>query len=266
MGHSKGPSKCQNNNYFFVCKNMSTMYISSFYRNIQKEFYTKDTKKSRLVKTIEYFDKSKKLTPKPSNEPEIRKISREMNHVSVSTQKPSNSTLLNRPTEKSNRFENSNRSSRRFSLAESQKRSRSLLRSTEVERSNLSQAASRIRKNSTQRRLSVQNTNFRYSRNIKSNKSTEGTKSKEDDIVQFDDEILEEETVQIDILDDATKRVSTWLEDVNKCMKSGNFNRKVVMDPSEINYPPEIERPESAKDRLPGNYHKVTIVQYDGDS
>ena len=176
--HSKGPSKCQNNNYFFVYKNMSTMYISSFYRNIQKEFYTKDTKKSRLVKTIEYFDKSKKLTPKPSNEPEIRKISREMNHVSVSTQKPANSTLLNRPTEKSNRFENSNRSSRRFSLAESQKRSRSLLRSTEVERTNPSQTASRIRKNSTQRRLSIQNTNFRYSRNIKSNKSTEGTKSK----------------------------------------------------------------------------------------
>ena len=62
------------------------------------------------------------------------------------------------------------------------------------------------------------------------------------------------------------RRVSTWLEDVNKCLESGNFDRKVVMDPSEFNYPPEIERPESAKDRLPGNYHKVTIVQYDGDS
>ena len=161
------------------------MYISSFYRNIQKEFYTKDTKKSRLVKTIEYFDKSKKLTPKPSNEPEIRKISREMNHVSVSTQKPPNSTLLNRPTEKSNRFENSNRSSRRFSLAESQKRSRSLLRSTEIERTNPSQATSRIRKNSTQRRLSIQNTNFRYNRNIKSNKSTEGTKSKVTILILF---------------------------------------------------------------------------------
>ena len=60
--------------------------------------------------------------------------------------------------------------------------------------------------------------------------------------------------------------MSTWLEDVNKCLESGNFDRKVVMDPSEFNYPPEIERPESAKDRLPGNYHKVTIVQYDGDS
>ena len=158
------------------------MYISSFYKNIQKEFYTKDTKKSRLVKTIEYFDKSRKLVPKASNEPEIRKISREMNHVTVSQKvnQSTNSSLLQRPTERSNRFESKNltRNSRRFSLAESQKRSRSLLRSTEVEKSNQAQNGLKLRRNSTQRRLSVQNQNFRFARNIKSNKSTEGTKSK----------------------------------------------------------------------------------------
>ena len=76
-----------------------TLYISSFYKNIQKEFHTRDEKKSRLVKTYEYFDKARKSqqhadfanspsTRRPSQisqrEPQIRKIGRELNQMAIS--------------------------------------------------------------------------------------------------------------------------------------------------------------------------------------
>ena len=54
-------------------------YISSFYRNIQKEFQTKEDKKSKLVRAYEYFDRTKRnqspLVRKiPDREPKLRKI------------------------------------------------------------------------------------------------------------------------------------------------------------------------------------------------
>lgn len=65
-----------------------TLYISSFYKNIQKEFHTKDEKKSRLVRTYEYFDKARKAGDRrPSysqKEPQIRRIQKDFNQMSVS--------------------------------------------------------------------------------------------------------------------------------------------------------------------------------------
>ena len=65
-----------------------TLYISSFYKNIQKEFHTKDEKKSRLVRTYEYFDKARKTGDRrPSysqKEPQIRRIQKDLNQMSVS--------------------------------------------------------------------------------------------------------------------------------------------------------------------------------------
>jgi len=57
--------------------------------------------------------------------------------------------------------------------------------------------------------------------------------------------------------------MSMWVEAVNKHVQSGDFDRKVIMEPSEMNYKDDIPRPLSAEDHRPGNYHTVTIVQYD---
>ena len=59
------------------------------------------------------------------------------------------------------------------------------------------------------------------------------------------------------------RRMSMWVEAVNKHVQSGDFDRKVIMEPSEMNYKDDIPRPLSAEDHRPGNYHTVTIVQYD---
>lgn len=76
-----------------------TLYISSFYKNIQKEFHTRDEKKSRLVKTYEYFDKARKTNDFNRNndnttasrrpayshkEPQIRKIQKDFNQMAIS--------------------------------------------------------------------------------------------------------------------------------------------------------------------------------------
>ena len=76
-------------------------YISSFYKNIQKQFHTKDERKSRLVRTYEYFDRANKnngigtSNDRPteakrraslysSREPQIRKITKETNQMAIS--------------------------------------------------------------------------------------------------------------------------------------------------------------------------------------
>lgn len=88
-----------------------TLYISSFYKNIQKEFHTKDERKSRLIRTYEYFDRAKQNnileenqnTGGPnrggpggggggggsrrlsySKEPQIRRISKDINQMAIS--------------------------------------------------------------------------------------------------------------------------------------------------------------------------------------
>ena len=77
------------------------VYISSFYKNIQKQFHTKDERKSRLVRTYEYFDRANKngtstgtigghSEPKrraslySSKEPQIRKITKDTNQMTIS--------------------------------------------------------------------------------------------------------------------------------------------------------------------------------------
>lgn len=166
------------------------MYISSFYRNVQKEFHTKDVKKSRLIRTIEYFDKTKKLSPKQSStEPDIHKITREkINHMAVSMESRKQSTLLGRPMERSNRLNDKGTMSRistvrRTSMAET-RRSRSLLRGQEEEQQKLSVPSNNYRDSARQRQSRRHSINpayrtlERYNRNIKSNKSTEGSKVK----------------------------------------------------------------------------------------
>ena len=82
-------------------------YISSFYKNIQKQFHTKDERKSRLVRTYEYFDRANKnngfgvssgtsneqhrpteakrrASLYSSREPQIRKITKETNQMAIS--------------------------------------------------------------------------------------------------------------------------------------------------------------------------------------
>lgn len=54
-----------------------------------------------------------------------------------------------------------------------------------------------------------------------------------------------------------------WVDTVDRHIKSGDFDRKVIMESSEMNYKDDIPRPLSAEDHRPGNYHTVTIVQYD---
>ena len=80
-----------------------TLYISSFYKNIQKEFHTKDERKSRLIRTYEYFDRAKQNNILEDNqtsggpnrgggsrrlsyskEPQIRKISKDINQMAIS--------------------------------------------------------------------------------------------------------------------------------------------------------------------------------------
>ena len=78
-----------------------TLYISSFYKNIQKEFHTKDERKSRLIRTYEYFDRAKQNNILDENqgglnrgggsrrlsyskEPQIRKISKDINQMAIS--------------------------------------------------------------------------------------------------------------------------------------------------------------------------------------
>ena len=184
-----------------------TMYISSFYRNIQKEFHSKDVKKSRLVRTIEYFDRSKQppSKPKTSNEPDIRRVSRDMNQMTLSMdssaqRKNGTSHLLGRPTERTNRFSNASYKNqiqtRRSSIAET-RRSRSLARPVDTPQIKLTEDGTG-RKNSLpvnqysrdsatrQRQARRHSTNqmalrvpdMSFNRNIQSNKSTEGSKIK----------------------------------------------------------------------------------------
>ena len=57
--------------------------------------------------------------------------------------------------------------------------------------------------------------------------------------------------------------MTMWVDTVNKHIQSGDFDRKVIMESTEMNYKDDIPRPLSAEDHRPGNYHTVTIVQYD---
>jgi len=77
----------------------------------------------------------------------------------------------------------------------------------------------------------------------------------------------EEEFDPSEMLDEAgLRRISLWVETVNKHIDNDDFDRKVVMESSEMHYKDDVPRPTSAEDLNPGNYHTVTIVQYDDKS
>ncbi|CBY15292.1 unnamed protein product [Oikopleura dioica] len=193
-----------------------TMYISSFYRKIQNEFHQKE-KPSRLVQSYEYFDKLKK--PRADNQPSKRaQFSRPqhssrqpVNHLhsspydrleasspaenlrtsqnysnnnnnsnlmSVSIDRKNQSNILRRSMERPNRLSAAN--PRRISTGDTH-RSRSQLRS-DSETRKMSYSSSQTRKNS-RKNSSVENQNGKLTskrlQTIKSNKSTEGSKTKD---------------------------------------------------------------------------------------
>jgi hypothetical protein len=163
------------------------MYISSYYRNIQKEFHHKDERKSRIVRTIDYFDKKSKLSlPKPekSNSPDIRRVTREIKEMAVSADSRKQSNLLGRSMETPNRISNAPRTSR-WSTNPQRRRSRSLLKVPEVDKRKTSLPLSSIAQESSRRQSrrhsinpAFRNNKYLNDSNIKSTKSTEGSNLK----------------------------------------------------------------------------------------
>ncbi|CAG5089461.1 Oidioi.mRNA.OKI2018_I69.PAR.g12227.t1.cds [Oikopleura dioica] len=101
---------------------------------------------------------------------------------------------------------------------------------------------------------------------IKSNKSTEGSKTKDSE----GDPVENEDLYVTEGIDDAFyRRIRSWVSEVDKCLRSGDFDRKVVMDPSEMDYPEDPPYSRETSDGLnfrPGNHHTVTVVIADDGS
>lgn len=189
------------------------MYISSFYRKIQNEFHQKE-KPSRLMQSYEYFDKLKKprteqsskrqhysrpvtTSREPANQIHSSPYERlnspaeyttnnrgsynyntsSNNPMAVSIDRKNQSNILRRSMERPNRLSGAN--PRRISTGDTH-RSRSQLRSDSETRKMSMHSSTNTRKNSRKNSSVEQNGKLTSKRlqTIKSNKSTEGSKTK----------------------------------------------------------------------------------------
>jgi len=262
-----------------------TLYISSFYKNIQKEFHTRDEKKSRLVKTYEYFDKARKsqqhadfansqTTRRPSQisqrEPQIRKIGRELNQMAISLDTGKRSELLhrrqqNRTSTGANRHVSAEHNPRNTSRRSSEAtRNRSLVRHAQandrLQSSNYSrhQDKHKIVETTTTSRPPRQ-----HRRDKKSVKSTEGSSKKS--TKENETAIDETEDYGMDETDELYRRISSWVDTVNQHIEADDFDKCVIME--NIDYLDDTERPDMDyyDHQSPGNHHHVEIVLYNGE-
>jgi len=259
-----------------------TLYISSFYKNIQKEFHTRDEKKSRLVKTYEYFDKARKTNDfnRHSNnnttagrrpayshkEPQIRKIQKDFNQMAISLDTGhKRSDLLNRRQQNHRRSvprnvsaETDTRHNRQTSRRSSEAtRNRSLVRQAQA---NDRLQSSNYSRNQDKHKI-VENRRS-HRRDKKSVKSTEGSSKKSSK--ETETAVDEMEDYGMDETDELYRRITSWVDTVNKHVEADDFDKCVIME--NIDYTDDIERPESDYyEQSPGNHHHVEIVLYNGD-
>jgi len=269
------------------------VYISSFYKNIQKQFHTKDERKSRLVRTYEYFDRANKngtstgtigghSEPKrraslySSKEPQIRKITKDTNQMTISLDTGKRSELLNRRQSVPERLSGHHRRNQSSSRENQDNPHRTSRRSSEIHpqarhRLSLRQNTSSgdLRKNSTISNISNRNKIAEIAENKKTHKrdkksiqSTEGSSrksTKNDDIAEESEET--EETYTMDETDELYRRIESWVAIVDHHLSTGDFDKCVIQE--DIDYKDDIPRPSTDPDYHPGNHHTVTIVQYD---